>query len=417
MISNSGCDSFVTINLEFNSEINEIEDYSGCLGDGYNVTVNNILYNESNPTGVEQMISNSGCDSIVTINLEFNTQINSTASYNGCENDGYELIVNGVLYNESNPVGQETLLSASGCDSIVDIELEYLSRIENIIEYHGCMDDGFELMVNGILYNESNPTGQEQLLGASGCDSFVIIDFEFQNIIEHTITHVGCMGDGFSFSINANIYDENNPIGVELIDGGYDCDTLLMINLQFHSSSTFNETVQLSELQNNMLDIGQYIQHIDSISSISIAPTELVSCDNCVDPIFIGSESSVLEIAVVDNNGCVHNGTINVLNESSTSIYFPSVFSPNNDGVNDFFQGYTIVDQPRLIKSFDIFNRWGDKVFSRHSIMTDDATAEWDGTTNGNNAAEGVYVFVLVIFEDIDATTTRAHVGDLTLVR
>ena len=46
--------------------------YNGCIGDGYEVVVNNITYNEVNPVGVETLTSVANCDSIVNINLNFN---------------------------------------------------------------------------------------------------------------------------------------------------------------------------------------------------------------------------------------------------------------------------------------------------------------------------------------------------------
>ena len=48
-----------------------METYNGCMGDGYSVMVNNTLYNEANPTGMEAIPMQSGCDSIVNINLVF----------------------------------------------------------------------------------------------------------------------------------------------------------------------------------------------------------------------------------------------------------------------------------------------------------------------------------------------------------
>lgn len=48
------------------------EIYVGCTGDNYSVMVNNVLYNESNPSGDEILMNWLGCDSIVTIDLFYN---------------------------------------------------------------------------------------------------------------------------------------------------------------------------------------------------------------------------------------------------------------------------------------------------------------------------------------------------------
>lgn len=67
------------------------ENYSGCEGDGYSVTVNGVVYDETNPSGTQVMTSYQGCDSIITINLVFNSiavfaNVTDVTTYGG--NDG-----------------------------------------------------------------------------------------------------------------------------------------------------------------------------------------------------------------------------------------------------------------------------------------------------------------------------------------
>ncbi len=70
---------------------------------------------------------------------------------------------------------------------------------------------------------------------------------------------------------------------------------------------------------------------------------------------------------------------------------FPNSFSPNNDGVNDQFlyfynhQYNCIVD----LSDFQVFNRWGEKVYSGSKLP-------WNGKTNtGENAEPGLYLYHL----------------------
>ena len=62
----------------------------------------------------EVMIDNvlftaGGCDTTVNIDLVFNPSPTITESYNGCEGDGYSVVVNGTTYDESNPTGTEVI--------------------------------------------------------------------------------------------------------------------------------------------------------------------------------------------------------------------------------------------------------------------------------------------------------------------
>ena len=93
----------------YNSNTTGTESYVGCAGDGYSVVVNGVTYDEGNPSGTETLTAVAGCDSTVTIDLVYNSNTTGTESYVGCAGDGYSVVVNGVTYDEGNPSGTETL--------------------------------------------------------------------------------------------------------------------------------------------------------------------------------------------------------------------------------------------------------------------------------------------------------------------
>lgn len=71
------------------------------------------------------------------------------------------------------------------------------------------------------------------------------------------------------------------------------------------------------------------------------------------------------------------------------NINIPTAFTPNDDGLNDVFRvtnHYVITS----MKSFDIFDRWGGKIFSGTSPLS-----AWDGTIKGVLANPGIYVYHL----------------------
>ena len=85
----------------------------------------------------------------------------------------------------------------------------------------------------------------------------------------------------------------------------------------------------------------------------------------------------------------------------------PTAFSPNEDGNNDFLFVYG--GQIESL-SFDIYDRWGERVFSSSS-----QDKGWDGNFNGKKASSGVYVYKLkAIFTDGDIHNAS---GNVTLVR
>ena len=74
-------------------------------------------------------------------------------------------------------------------------------------------------------------------------------------------------------------------------------------------------------------------------------------------------------------------------------FYIPNAFSPNNDQLNDFFE---VKFQCKLMREyhFEIFNRWGDRVFE-----TDRPGAYWDGKLNHRTLPQGVYIWRLTYGE------------------
>jgi gliding motility-associated-like protein len=70
---------------------------------------------------------------------------------------------------------------------------------------------------------------------------------------------------------------------------------------------------------------------------------------------------------------------------SQVTIYFPTAFTPNGDGLNDVFMGKSDLVNTVEIK---IFNRWGELIFISNSL-----DEGWNGIFRGQTAQEGTYVY------------------------
>lgn len=87
-------------------------------------------------------------------------------------------------------------------------------------------------------------------------------------------------------------------------------------------------------------------------------------------------------------------------------VFFPNAFSPNGDGHNDEFGPITECE----FASYElrIFNRWGKEVF-----YSTDPNAKW----GGEDALEGVYVWMLRYRGALGAVGLRNLSGSVTLIR
>ena len=179
--SAQGCDSILLITVSTLAADTSYAWYDGCAGDGYSIQVGENIYDELTPQGTEILTGSDGCDSVVIIDLIFTPPVHGTFHYIGCEGDGFSVQVDSVLYDESNPSGVDTTIAASGCDSVVTIQLVFLPVDMDTIAYHGCSGDGFSVTVQDSLFNEANPYGYF-VYNMDQCDSIFIVDLRFDTL-------------------------------------------------------------------------------------------------------------------------------------------------------------------------------------------------------------------------------------------
>lgn len=110
--------------------------------------------------------------------------------------------------------------------------------------------------------------------------------------------------------------------------------------------------------------------------------------------------------------GCVVDTLISIIGEER--FLLANIFSPNDDGINDFFcfQPKEGVEQ---LLTFQIYDRWGNNVFAFNNPTDVPQTICWDGTSNGVGVALGVYVYYFQA-RLTDGRLLCKH-GDVTVVR
>jgi gliding motility-associated-like protein len=92
-------------------------------------------------------------------------------------------------------------------------------------------------------------------------------------------------------------------------------------------------------------------------------------------------------VTVTNESGCIEQGSVNV--KEPEAIKLPNTFSPNGDGFNDFYVIKGIQGYPD--SQLDIFNRWGNLVYSKKGYTND-----WNGlSNNGSELPDGTYFIVV----------------------
>jgi gliding motility-associated-like protein len=104
------------------------------------------------------------------------------------------------------------------------------------------------------------------------------------------------------------------------------------------------------------------------------------------------------------NNGMMLSGAFYKL---------PNVFSPNNDGLNDFFN--VIITESSFIEAvtiinFKVYNRWGNLLYDN-----DNPDTGWDGNHQNERSPAEVYAYVVEL--EIQNCNNEFVKGNITLIR
>lgn len=136
-------------------------------------------------------------------------------------------------------------------------------------------------------------------------------------------------------------------------------------------------------------------------------------CTTCPTPTGRMKTSEGLTISVEDINGCKAGDKINLILDCSTSaLMMPNAFTPNGDGLNDYF--YPLAKGYEEIKSFSVYDRSGHKIFERMNFAPNQSNLGWDGTMKGARTNTQTYVWVVQVYCQGNMITKK---GVVTLIR
>lgn len=147
------------------------------------------------------------------------------------------------------------------------------------------------------------------------------------------------------------------------------------------------------------------------LSGIAWSPAQFLTCSDCAAPVARPLHSVSYVVSVTDTSGCSATDTVHlVVVDVDYTIYVPNAFTPNGDGVNDFFEVFGGKNDWQTME-MKIFDRWGTLVFQ----STDPAFA-WDGHYKGRPLTPQTLVYLLdVTF--VNGRKSHYNKGSLTLIR
>lgn len=150
---------------------------------------------------------------------------------------------------------------------------------------------------------------------------------------------------------------------------------------------------------------GESVQLLASgdITEVKWSPSSGLDMNDILTPVASPAFSTTYVVTGKNASGCeiTDTLTVNVVQEYPV----PNAFSPNNDGLNDYWEIPGIENYPEC--KIMIFNRWGNQIFYSEGYQE-----PWDGTFNGREPEPGTYYFTIILNNELDPVK-----GTLAIVR
>ena len=300
------------------------------------------------------------------------------------------------------------LLTAGGVDSTIITHVEFLNEITVAQSAHICADEQY-ILPDGNTVNSAG-IYTTVLPAASGCDSIITTTLTQTTTPDITllIPEFICLDagniqleaypEGGVFSGPGVIADQFDP----LLAGGAGSYTITYTYVMNECSFIQQTNIQVEQ---NYADAGadQTIQfgsrvnlHAVCGGDIIWSPAALLNCADCADPEALLNQNTTFVLTSVNNYGCIaiDSVTIIVIHENPDDFFVPNTFTPNNDGLNDYFSPLGLAIE--TIVHFEVFNRWGECIYRAENIAPGNNSG-WDGTYHGAPVQEGVYIYTVEV--------------------
>lgn len=375
------------------SNTNAVEEYIWDFGDGtidqYIQPSGTTYYHTYTQTGTSNIVliysgSNGTCTKQDSVSIAIGSVEASMilADSNGCEPFLLEFESNSTANNRVQWWLDNSVLSSFDDDSyLIQNRGNYSLSLVAFNDDYGCADtveNGIEVFQNptvGITPEQTICIGDSAIIDALGGFSFEwSATTQFEEIDNNTI---------ISYPDSLSEY----AVTATDINGCQDSISTLVFVQDIPELTFFPRDTAIFEGQS----LNTFFDSDDTLL-FSWGPSGIVDCDNCPDPTISTFTSQWVTFSYQDVNGCFQSDTAFFLEvDASYNLNIPNAFTPNGDGINDFFtfEAYGV----EKVEFFQIYNRWGQMVFDSQQQYPG-----WDGTVNGQeHTSNSIFYYKLRI--------------------
>jgi len=140
-------------------------------------------------------------------------------------------------------------------------------------------------------------------------------------------------------------------------------------------------------------------------ASYQWTPESTLDNSTIANPVATPFEATWYFVSVQNEYGCEQRDSVFVDVLEDITVY--NVFTPNGDGINEYFEIENAERFPEML--VEVYSRWGDLLFSTTGYHDG---SRWDGRTRGQEAPVGTYYYIIIPYPGAKALT-----GHVTIIR
>lgn len=271
LVSASNCDSVVVTTLSINPVYAFVENVTICEGSSY--TLPNGLSVSVDGSYISELLSVSGCDSVITSNVTVNPVITTPLSAAICDGDTYTLPDGSVV--STGGVYNTLLVSTGNCDSLVVTTLT-VNSVYTYTEFVSICSGSSYTLPNGIVVSAGGSYLSE-LSTSAGCDSLITTELSVNPVITEQVSAAIC--DGGSYTLPDGSVVSTGGVYNTLLTSVAGCDSLVVTNLSINPGYSTSENVSICSGTSYTLPSGQVVSQPGSYVS-TLAST--AGCDSII---------------------------------------------------------------------------------------------------------------------------------------
>lgn len=417
-IVNQNIQTCANIPISFKDEstsFGPVQAYAWDFGDGTTSSIANPVHTYTTPGEYTVSYTITGFDGCVSDPLKrkvivgdkpiaafqaFDTCTNIALRIINNSQPAYDPIATYSWYLNGSPINNNT------STPVIIIPGTGISTIELIAtSEQGCVSNKIIQSVNGL------PVPAIDAAYKDGCVGDTILFAATQNDNATTISN-------WKWTIN-NIEQSGSSVQQQFSTAGYypitlqanadnGCTTIitktpLLVNAV--SAHAGNDTIVLKDIP---FTLNATTTQIGSENLLyAWTPANFLNDAALKNPMATLMDDERFYVSVSSTNGCTDTSSVYITVFKGSSVYVPTAFTPNKDGLNDLFRPY--LSGIKTLTYFRIFNRYGQEVFTTSSINNG-----WDGKLNGT-IQEGSFSWMLSAIDFVNKVYTLK--GIVTLIR